>query len=54
MMWRNYLLGRIFFLMTYHYALKYLFDQPKINGRKATWMALLSEFDFEINHIKGK
>jgi hypothetical protein len=32
-MWRNYLLGRIFVLMTYHYGLKYLFDQPQLNAR---------------------
>ena len=53
-MWRHYLLGRIFVLMTYHCGLRHLFDQPKINARQARWMALLSEFDFEIKHIKGK
>jgi hypothetical protein len=31
-----------------------LFDQPKLDARQARWMALLSEFDFEIKHIKGK
>ena len=29
-------------------------DQPKLNARQARWMALLSEFHFEIKHIKGK
>ena len=53
-MWRHYLLGRKFVLMTYHYELQYLFDQPKLNARQARWMALLSEFDFKIKHIKGK
>jgi hypothetical protein len=53
-MWRHYLLGRIFVLITYHSGLRYLLDQPKRNCRKAIWMALLSEFDFEIRHIKGK
>jgi hypothetical protein len=53
-MWRHYLLGRRFMLMTYHSALRYLFDQPKLNTIQAKWMALLSEFDFEIKHIKGK
>jgi hypothetical protein len=53
-MWRHYLLGRIFVLMTDHSGLRYLFDQPKLNVRQARWMALLSEFDFEIKHIKGK
>jgi hypothetical protein len=53
-MWRHYLLGRKFVLMKDHYGLRYLFDQPKINARQARWMVLLSEFDFEIKHIKGK
>jgi hypothetical protein len=53
-MWRHYLLGRKFELMTDHCGLRYLFDQPKLNSRQARWMALLSEFDFEIKHIKGK
>jgi hypothetical protein len=53
-MWGHYLLVRIFVLMTYHSGLRYLFDQPKLNVRQARWMDLLSEFDFEIKHIKGK
>jgi hypothetical protein len=53
-MWRHYLLGRKFVLMADHCGLRYLFDQPKLNVRQARWMALLSEFDFEIKHIKGK
>jgi hypothetical protein len=53
-MWRHYLLGRIFVLMTDHSGLRYLFDQPKLNVRQSRWMALLSDFDFEIKHIKGK
>jgi hypothetical protein len=53
-MWRHYLLGRRFVLITDHSGLRYLFDQPKLNARQARWMALLSEFDFEIKHIKGK
>ena len=53
-MWRHYLLGRRFVLMTDHSGLRYLFDQPKINASKSRWMDLLSEFDFEIKHIKGK
>jgi hypothetical protein len=53
-MWRNYLLGRRFVLMIDDSGLRYLFDQLKLNARQARWMALLSEFDFEIKHIKGK
>jgi hypothetical protein len=53
-MWRHYLLGRTFVLMTEHSGMRYFFDQPKLNVRQARWMALLSEFYFEINHINGK
>jgi hypothetical protein len=53
-MWRHYLLGRRFVLVTEHSGLRYLFDQPKLNARQVRCMALLSEFDFEIKHIKGK
>jgi hypothetical protein len=53
-MWRHYLLGRIFVLIIDHSGLSYLFDQEKLNLRQARWMVLLSEFDFEIKHIKGK
>jgi hypothetical protein len=40
--------------MIYHCAMKYFFDQPWSNAIQAIWMALISEFDFEIKHIKGK
>jgi hypothetical protein len=53
-MWRNYLLCRRFILMTDHSGLRYFFDEPKLNSRQDRWMVLLSEFDFEIKHIKGK
>ena len=53
-MWRHCLLVIIFVLMTDHSGLRYLFDQPKLNVRQSRWMDLLSEFDFEIKHIKGK
>ena len=44
----------IFVLMIDHCGLRHLFDQPKLNARKSRWMALLSEFNFKIKHIKGK
>ena len=46
-------MGRRFELRTDHCGLKYLFDQPTLNSRKARWMEFLCEFDFEIKHIKG-
>ncbi len=53
-MWRHYLLGRIFLLMSDHIGLRYLFDQPNLNARQAKWLAMINEFDFEIRYIKGK
>jgi hypothetical protein len=53
-MWRHYLLGRIFVLMTDHCGLRHMFDQTKLNAKQAIWTDLLSEFDFEIKHIEGK
>lgn len=53
-MLRHYLLGRKFILNSDHSGLRYLFDQPNLNVRKARWLATLSEFDFEIKYIKGK
>ena len=51
-MWRHYLMGREFELRTDHCGLKYLFDQPTLNARKATWLEFLCEVYFEIKHIK--
>jgi len=53
-MWRHYLIGRKFVLMSDNISLKYLFDQQNLNARQAQWLAFLSEYDFEIKHIKGK
>ena len=47
-------MGIIFELRTGHCGMKYLFDQPTLNARKARWLDFLCEFDFEIKHIKGK
>lgn len=35
-------------------SLKYLFDQQNLNARQPRWLAFLSEYEFEIKHIKGK
>jgi hypothetical protein len=40
--------------MSDNISLKYLFDQQNLNARQARWLAFLSEYDFEIKHIKGK
>jgi hypothetical protein len=53
-MWRHYLMGKIFELRTDHSGLKYLFGQPTLNARQIRWLEFLSEYDFDIKHIKGK
>ena len=47
-------MGRRFELRTDHNGLKYLFDQLTLNARKTRWLEFLCEYDFDINHIKGK
>jgi hypothetical protein len=53
-MWRNYLMGKRFELRTNHIGFKYIFEQPPLNARQTRWMEFLSEYDLNINHIKGK
>ena len=40
--------------MTDNKGLKYLLDQPNLNARQARWLAFVSKYNFEIQHIKGK
>ena len=35
-------------------SLKYLFELPDLNANQARWLAFLSEYHFELKHIKGK
>jgi hypothetical protein len=51
-MWQHYLLGRKFLLKIDHISLKYLFDQHNLNGRQERILSFLSEYEFEIKHIK--
>ena len=53
-MWRHYHMGRKFLLKAENMSVKYLFDQLDINVRQTKWLAFLSEYHFELNHIKGK
>jgi hypothetical protein len=47
-------MGRKFLLLTDNSRVKYLFNQPYLNARKARCLAFLSKFDFKVRHIKGK
>lgn len=53
-MWRHYLLGRKFLLLTDHHSLTNYFSHPTLNARQAHWAYFLSGFDFDIKHLKGK
>ena len=47
-------MGRKFLLKIDNMSMKYLFEQPNLNARKARWLAFLSEYHFKLKHIKGK
>ena len=47
-------MGRKFLLLTDNSGVKYMFNQPDLNARQEMWLDFLSEFDFEVRHIKGK
>lgn len=53
-MWRHYLLGRRFILMSDNSGLRYSFDQPNLNARKDKLLATINKFEFKIRYIKGK
>jgi hypothetical protein len=47
-------MGKKFKLRIDHYGMKHLFGQPTLNAKQTRWLEFLSEYDFEIKHIKGK
>jgi hypothetical protein len=53
-MWWHYLMGRKIMLLTNNSSLKHLFNQPDLNVRQERWLVFLSEFNFDVRHIKGK
>jgi len=50
----HYLMGIRLELRKKHCGMKHLFGQPTLNARQNRWMEFLSEYAFEIMHIKGK
>jgi hypothetical protein len=47
-------MGKIFESRKDHSGMKYVFGQPNLNFRQSRWLDFLSEYDFDIKHIKGK
>ena len=54
-LWEHYLLGSPFAIRVCsdHRPLQYVQSQPKVSGRVARWMELLSRFDFSISYLPG-
>ena len=52
--WRVYLEGHHFKIITDHRSLVYFNTQPTLSRRQARWNELLQEYDFEIIHKPGK
>jgi hypothetical protein len=53
-MWHHYIMGIKFMLLVDNTDVKFLFSQLDLNERKERWLSILSKFDFEVRHIKGK
>jgi hypothetical protein len=47
-------MGRRFELRTNHCGLEHFFGKTTLNARQTRWLEFLSEYDFEIKHIKEK
>ena len=52
--WRHYLLGKPFQIVTEHHSLKYLMTQRNLSKRQTRWVEMVAEFDFEVVHRPGK
>jgi hypothetical protein len=52
---RSYLMYRRFLICTDHHSLIYIKQQKQVNnGRLARWLDFLSQFEFDIQYIKGE
>ena len=49
----HYLSGAKVIIRTDQASLKYLFDSKQATGKIARWKALISSYDYRIEHIKG-
>lgn len=52
-MWRHYLLGERFEILTDHKSLKYLFSRKDLNLRQQRWLEFLPSYDFDIFYTLG-
>lgn len=54
LLWRHYLMGRKFVVMTDHRSLQYFKTQPQLSNRQIHWKDIIANFDFDIEYIEGK
>ena len=52
--WRHFLVGIKFLILTDHVALTYIRSSATVSRRNARWLEFLSQFCFDIEHIKGR
>ncbi|KAI3810130.1 hypothetical protein L1987_19740 [Smallanthus sonchifolius] len=53
-LWRHYLYGVKFTVLTDHKSLRYIFSQKELNMRQRHWMEVLNDYDYEICYDEGK
>ncbi|TXG73104.1 hypothetical protein EZV62_001683 [Acer yangbiense] len=52
--WRHYLLGATFLIMTDNVATSYFQTQKKLSPKQARWQDFLAEFDYRLEYKPGK
>ena len=52
--WRHYLYGEQFEVLSDHKSLKYIFTQRDLNMRKHMWMEYLEDYDFTLHYHLDK
>ena len=48
--WRHYLYGTSFKLLTDHQSLKYIFTQKDLNSRQRRWLEMLLDYEVDIKY----
>ena len=51
--WEDKLIGNRIHVVTDHRALEFFKTQRRLSHRQMRWMEYLSQFDFDIRHVKG-
>lgn len=53
-MWRRYLLGQPFTILTDHHPLQHLQNQSILSRRQARWVLAMQEYEFDFKYVQGK